>query len=135
GASTASFFYGDTKAGTPTISAASAGLTTASQQETITAGAAAAFTVSGYPAAPTAGSSNSFAVAAIDAFGNVATGYTGTAHFASSDSQAVVPANTTLTNGSGAFSATLKTAGSQSLTATDTATSSITGSQTGINVK
>jgi hypothetical protein len=73
-------------------------------------------------------------VTAYDTYGNVATGYAGTVHFTSSDAQATLPANTTLTNGTGTFSATLKTAGTQSITATDTVTSSITGSQTGITV-
>jgi hypothetical protein len=45
-----------------------------------------------------------------------------------------LPANTGLTNGTGAYLATLKTAGTQSLTATDTVTASITGTQTGIAV-
>ena len=34
-------------------------------------------------------------VTAVDAYGNVATGYTGTVHFTSSDGQAVLPANYT----------------------------------------
>lgn len=48
-------------------------------------------------------------------------------HFTSSDGQAVLPANATLTSGAHTFSATLKTVGNQTITATDTATSSITG--------
>src|SRR5262249_30340335 len=39
----------------------------------------------------------------------------------------VLPADATLTNGVGTFSETLKTAGSETITATDTVTSSITG--------
>jgi hypothetical protein len=65
------------------------------------------------------------------------TGYTGTVHFTSSDPQAVLPANYTFAaadNGVHTFTATLKTAASQSLTATDAATSSITGSEAGIVV-
>ena len=42
GSSSADFFYGDTKAASPTITAQSAGLTPATQQETITAAAATA---------------------------------------------------------------------------------------------
>src|SRR5262249_39832544 len=53
-------------------------------------------------------------------------GYAGTVHFASSDGQAMLPVNSTLPNGTGTFSITLKTAGSQSLTATDTATGTLT---------
>jgi hypothetical protein len=55
------------------------------------------------------------------------TGYTGTIHFTSSDPKAVLPANATLAGGKGTFSATFATAGTQSLTATDTVTSSSTG--------
>ena len=45
-----------------------------------------------------------------------------------------MPSNAALTNGVGTFSVTLKTAGSQSITATDTIANSITGAQTGITV-
>jgi hypothetical protein len=79
----------------------------------------------------------SFTVTAKDALSNVATGYRGTVHFTSSDGSATLPANYTFTaadSGTHMFSATLKTVGTQSLTATDTATTSITGSQTGIVV-
>jgi hypothetical protein len=100
----------------------------------ITPEAASAFSVSGFPSPVSAGTAGTFTVTAKDPYGNVATGYSGTAHLSSSDGQAVLPANATLTNGTGSFSATLKTAGSQSLTATDTATSSITGTQSGITV-
>src|SRR5262249_13040563 len=79
------------------------------------------------PTSATAGSAFSFTVTALDQFNNTVTGYTGTVHFTSSDGQAVLPANSTLSNGVGTFSATLKTAGSQTLTGTDTATSAITG--------
>ncbi len=66
----------------------------------------------------------SVVVSAVDQFGNVATGYTGTVHFASSDPQSVLPADYTFTAadaGSHTFTATLKTAGTQTLSATDTA--------------
>ncbi len=71
---------------------------------------------------------------AYDAYGNVATGYTGTVHFTSTDGQADAAGQLHLhrrrTPGSHTFSATLKTAGTQSITATDTVTGTITGSQT-----
>src|SRR5205807_7265213 len=76
-------------------------------------------------------------VTAQDPYGNTATSYTGTVHFISSDGQAVLPADYTFVAadaGVHAFSAILKTAGSQLLTATDTAASTVTGSQTGITV-
>jgi uncharacterized repeat protein (TIGR01451 family) len=104
---------------------------------TVTAATAATLTVTGYPNPVTAGTANNFTVTALDAFNNTATGYRGTVHFTSSDAQAVLPANYTFTaadNGVHTFSATLKTAGTQSLTATDTVASTITGSQTSIVV-
>jgi hypothetical protein len=94
---------------------------------TLTAiGPATHFTVSA-PASATAGTALSFTVTARDPFNNVATSYGGTVHFMSSDGAATLPANSTLTNGVGTFSATLKTAGNQTITATDTVTASITG--------
>ena len=86
------------------------------------------------PATATAGTAFNFTVTALDASNNTATTYTGTAHFTSTDGQAVLPANSTLTNGTGTFSATLKTAGSQTIRATDTVTASITGTSNSINV-
>lgn len=58
--------------------------------------------------------------------------YTGTVHFTSSDLHAVLPADYTFVSsdkGSHTFSATLNTSGSQSLTATDTASTTITGTE------
>jgi hypothetical protein len=109
---------------------------TGSQAFTLTVdpAAAATFVVSGFPAPTTAGVAGTFNVVAKDAFGNVATTYSGTVTFTSSDPQAALPANSTLSGGIGKFSATLKTAGSQSLTARDTLNSSVTGSQGGIVV-
>ena len=73
----------------------------------------------------------------MDAYGNVATGYTGTVHFTSSDGLAALPANYTFTtadNGSHTFTATLSTVGTQSIMATDTSKSTITGTESGIQV-
>jgi hypothetical protein len=89
--------------------------------------------VSGFPASVTAGVAGTFMVTAVDSNGNVVTGYTGTVHFTSSDGQAVLPADYTFTAadaGVHTFTATLKTAGSQALVATDTVTAAMTGSQT-----
>jgi len=108
---------------------------------TVNPAAAASFTVSGFTSPTTAGVSHTFSVTVKDSFGNTATGYTGTAHFTSTDGQAVLPADYQFTTGTGndngthsGFSATLKTAGSKSITATDAGTSSITGAQTAITV-
>jgi hypothetical protein len=98
---------------------------------------ASSFAVSGFPASTTAGVAGSFTVMAKNLDGTTATGYTGTVHFSSSDVQAGLPADYTYTSadaGVHVFSATLKTAGTQSITATDTTTGSITGSETGITV-
>jgi hypothetical protein len=105
--------------------------------------AAATLTVSGIPSPYVAGDAHSLAVTAHDAFGNRATGYRGTIHFSSSDAKSAVPANYTFTAADGGmhiFSHSLakplilKTAGTQSVTATDTVTASIHGAQTGISV-
>ena len=80
------------------------------------------------PAAANVGTSfSSLTVIALDASNNVVTNYSGTVHFTSTDSHAVLPANSTLTGGSEAFSATFNTSGNQTITATDTAKSTITG--------
>ena len=100
----------------------------------VTPASATRFVVSGFPSSTTAGIANSATVTAYDAYGNEATGYTGTVAITSSDSQAVLPANAGLTYGVGSFTVTLETAGTQSITATDTMTNSITGSQIGITV-
>src|SRR5262249_32705885 len=62
------------------------------------------------------------------------TGYTGTVHFASGDPRATLPANSTLTNGTGTFTVTLRTTGAETITATDTADTSKTGTNAPINV-
>jgi hypothetical protein len=87
--------------------------------------------------AETAGTSFSVTIRAQNSSGATDTGYLGTVHFTSSDAQAVLPANYTFTaadKGSHTFTVTLKTAGSQSITATDTATSAVVGTLAGINV-
>ena len=97
------------------------------------AGPATHLSVTG-PAAATAGVVFNFTVTALDAFNNTAVGYSGTVHFTGTDGQAVLPANSTLTNGTGTFSATLKSGGSQTIAATDTVAASIKGTSNSINV-
>jgi hypothetical protein len=87
---------------------------------------AAHFSVMAAAPSATAGTAFNFTVTALNASNVLVSGYGGTVHFSSSDAQAVLPANSTLTNGVGNFTATLKTSGIQTITATDTATSSIT---------
>lgn len=76
----------------------------------------------------------SFGVSARDIFGHAAPHYSGTVHFTSSDPAAHLPADSTLVQGMGVFVATLNTAGSQTITATDTVDPSITGTSLPINV-
>jgi hypothetical protein len=119
-----------------TTDTATSTLTVSQSGISVVAGAMNRFVVSSYPAT-TAGTSHNFTVKATDAYGNVITGYRGSVHFTSSDTQASLPGNYTFSasdNGVHTFSATLKTAGNQSLTATDTTTLSIAGSQSGITV-
>jgi subtilisin family serine protease len=104
----------------------------------VQAAAAQTLKVTGFPTTDTAGTAQTFSVTAYDAYGNVATSYTGTLEFASSDAQASLPADYTMTpedQGTFGFTATLKTAGVQSITATDTSTASITGTESGIVVQ
>ncbi len=111
---------------------------------TVTAAPASILLVSGFPSA-TAGVIQDFTVTALDPYGNIATGYTGTIHFESSDDQATagagLPPEYTFTTGAGddngvhVFSAVLKTAGTQSITAQDSVTGTIKGTQSGIVVR
>ena len=103
-------------AGTQSITATDTAnsLLVASATTTVTAAAASTLNIGGFPSTTTAGSAGNMTVTALDAYGNVATGYTGTVHFTSSDAQAVLPLDYTFTSADGGvhvFSATLKTAG------------------------
>jgi len=110
------------------------GSITGSQSVVVTPASATTLVVSGIASPLTAGIAGSVTVRAVDQYGNTATGYLGTVHFTSTDSAAVLPANSTLTNGVGTFSVTLKTAGTQTIRARDTVTSTITGVQAGLVV-
>ncbi len=101
-------------------------------------GPAKTLSVSGILNPYPAGSSHSFTIKALDAYGNLATGYTGTIHFTTGDTKASVPADYTFTpadKGAHTFAntlspaLTLRTAGSQWVRATDKTTATITGSQ------
>jgi hypothetical protein len=123
-------------AGSQTITATdtvTASISGASSSIAVSAAAATHYTVSA-PSSATAGTAFSFTVTAQDQFNNTATGYAGTVHFTSTDGNATLPANSTLSNGTGTFSATLRTAGLETITATDTVSGSITGTSNSINV-
>jgi tripartite motif-containing protein 71 len=86
------------------------------------------------PSSASAGTPLRFTVTALDAAGEVVTGYTDTVRFSSSDGSATLPKDATLANGTGTFPATLTRAGSQTITATDTGAASVTGSSNAIAV-
>ena len=96
-------------------------------------GGATHFSVSG-PANIPSGTPFKFTVTALDAANNSVAGYSGTVHFASSDPHAQLPKDSTLVSGTGGFSATLTTAGNQTITATAATASSVAGSSNAINV-
>ena len=116
-------------AATQTVTATdtvAASITGTSGNVTVSPGVATRFAVVA-PATATAGIPITVTVTARDTNNNVATGYAGTVHITSSDIIAALPTDTTLTNGVGTVSVTLKRAGAQTVTATDTVTASITG--------
>jgi hypothetical protein len=83
------------------------------------------FNVTGFPSPVQAGTPGGFQITVFDPFGNVATGYTGTVTFSSSDPQADLPNDYTFAgteNGRQTFVATLKTAGTVSIGVADTHT-------------
>jgi hypothetical protein len=97
---------------------------------------ASQFILAGLPASTTVGAAQTFTVTAKDLYGNVATGYAGTVHFTSSDTQAALPSDYPFTAADGgvhAFSVTFGTAGSQSITVADSA-AGLSATQSGISV-
>lgn len=91
------------------------------------------------PATATMGVPFTVTVIAIDQYGNMATGYSGTVHFTSNDVAAKLPSDYTFTAGDNSVHTftngiTLSTAINWSITVTDRVTTSITGSYKGIMV-
>jgi len=80
------------------------------------------------------GTAGTFTLTALTPAGTADTGYSGTVQITSSDPQAVLPGNVTISGGTGTFSVTLETAGTQSVAATDVTNSSINGNDTPITV-
>jgi hypothetical protein len=98
----------------------------------VKAGAVTQFGITA-PKTATAGTAFTITVLAEDAFGNLVTGYQGTVAFTSSDGGAVLPGNYTFVAddlGKHTFGVTLNTAGSQTVTATDTSNNTIKGKAT-----
>jgi protocatechuate 3,4-dioxygenase beta subunit len=94
---------------------ASFGKALANQTVKVTVGATSAAAIKVQPAitTPTAGAQFAVTVTVLGPSGNPAPGFRGTVHIGSNDASAVLPADIV-------FSATLKTAGDRTLTATDT---------------
>lgn len=86
------------------------------------------------PAAVSAGSTFSVTVTALDATNNVATGYSGIVNFTSTDGQFGLLGGQSLTGATGTFPLSLRSAGSQTITATDVAKPTITGTTSSITV-
>ena len=101
-------------------------LSNTSSNVLVGAGAATSLVVS-LPGTATAGIAFTGTVTARDAFGNTAAGYAGTVEFSGTDGGAVLPGNATLHSGTGTFGFTLATPGGQTVSATDTVSSSVTG--------
>ncbi|HTS11821.1 MAG TPA: kelch repeat-containing protein [Candidatus Limnocylindrales bacterium] len=77
------------------------------------------------PSSAIAGTPFTFTLTALDAVNQVVASYSGTVHFSSSDSQATLPADARLIQGTGTFQATLMTAGDQIISADDAIARSI----------
>ncbi|MFO0950765.1 MAG: DUF4082 domain-containing protein [Isosphaeraceae bacterium] len=99
-----------------TVTDTSSTTTTAGASVTVSPAAASQFILSGGASSVGAGTPLSFTITAKDAYGNVATGYTGTVHVSSTDTAATLPSDYTFTGadaGVHTFSLTFATAGSQ----------------------
>jgi parallel beta-helix repeat protein len=122
-------------AGSQSITATGGGITGSQSSITVNPAAATQLVVSGFPSPVIAGTAGMVTVTAEDQFGNVDDSgpnvFNGTVTLTSSDGQAALPVPAALNNGSGSFNVTLKTAGSQSITATS---GGLTGSQSGVTV-
>jgi hypothetical protein len=97
-------------------------------------GGATHFSVSPSSFTASAGAPVQFTVTALDASNATVTGYSGLVHFTSTDGSATLPADATLTNGVGAFTASLVSLGTQRLVASDLLSPSITGTSGNITV-
>jgi FG-GAP-like repeat/RTX calcium-binding nonapeptide repeat (4 copies)/FG-GAP repeat len=102
---------------------------------TVTPAAARTFSIAG-PDTLDSGATGYIVIAARDSYGNLATDYTGTVHFGSTDAGAMLPADYTFTTADGGsryFNVTLRIAGSQAVRATDTHAPAL-AAQTTVNV-
>ncbi len=105
-------------AGSQNVGATTGAISATALPVTVSPAAASALVITG-PGTATAGVVTDYTVTARDPFGNTATGYGGTVTVTSSDSQATLPAPSTLSSGVGIFHVTFKTAGSRNVGAHD----------------
>jgi Ca2+-binding RTX toxin-like protein len=97
--------------------------TSAQTSVTVSGATASSFNIIPPSDAAIPGAVASFTISALDAYGNVADHYTGTAILSSSDAAAILPGSVTFAGGQAGFTATMNTAGLQSISVTDTASS------------
>ena len=121
------------KAGTSTLTVSTATLPSASATALVRPAAAAKVTLEGLPASVVAGDRSNVTVTVRDAFGNVATDYSGTLRFTTTDAQAPAIADaifkpTDVNPGVKVVAVELRTAGTRSLSAADLAAPTIAGS-------
>jgi hypothetical protein len=125
-------------AGSQTVTATDTVTSTLTGNQTVTISASSATTlaITG-PGTAKATQAYAYTVTVTDQYGNVATGYTGTIHFTSSDSVATasgnLPPNYTFTSadaGAHTFWIALRTVGTQTVTATDTVNAALSGTAT-----
>jgi hypothetical protein len=126
-------------AGSQTLTATDGTTSSISSPITVSPASVSVFAVSGFPNPTLSGAAGDITVTAKDQYGNIATGYRGTVHFASSDAAAALPPDYAFQmsdNGVHTFpkGVTFNTIGTQSVTAADTISAAITGSQSGIAV-
>ncbi len=116
-------------AGTQTLTVSDGSISTTDSNLTISPTSAVRFVVTA-PTSVNQGTPFSVTVRALDAFNNTATGYSGTLAFASDDPLAQLSAPVALTGGVQTFVniGTLYSPGPKTLTVTDTALTSLTGS-------
>jgi hypothetical protein len=103
----------------------------------VTPAAAVVLVGAGFPSPAQRMQAYSFTVTAVDAYGNVATGYTGTIHFFSDEDHADLPDDYTFAAadaGTHTFIATFNRFGTFYLGVVDTSDPSIFGRQSGIGV-
>src|SRR5207245_9051863 len=123
------FKFKATVAETVRVQAQATEFTAQTQMESVVPDVTAQFKLVA-PSSATHGAPFNLTITAQDKYGNTTPSYSGTVHFTSSDSAAVLPANYTFVstdNGVRTFSVILNTVGIQTVTATDTPNRQIPG--------